>query len=44
MDEKPEKINTENPAITVKAFIMMLRPMILIEALVESAYDKPLFI
>ena len=34
---KPENNKTENPAITLNAFMIILLPMIFIEVLVESS-------
>lgn len=41
IDINPENTRGKNPAITVKAFIMMLRPIMVSAALVDSSYDRP---
>lgn len=41
IEANPENISTEKPDITVRALITMLRPIILIEDLMDSSYDRP---
>ncbi len=41
MDVKPESISGEKPAITVLAFMIMLRPIVAMDVLVDSSYDNP---
>jgi hypothetical protein len=43
IDVNPERIRTENPAITVKALIIMLLPIVPIADFVDSSYDSPFF-
>lgn len=44
IDVKPESIRGEKPAITVVAFIIMLRPIVAMVVLVDSSWDKPFLI
>jgi hypothetical protein len=44
MDVKPERISGEKPAITELALMIMLRPIVAIEVLIDSSYDNPFLI